>query len=213
MITLIGDTHGFEFDKIKNNIESDYIIVLGDFGFKGKNLIKLNNMLKKSNCILLFVDGNHEWYNKLKKCKTIDMFNGKVDKYSEKIFRLRRGEVYTIENKIFLTFGGAKSIDKVYKIAENSWFQEEEYNNEEYNKLYNNIIKYNYEFDYILSHDGPYEIVKQIYIRDIEPSKTSYLLDNIRKNCKFKNWYFGHHHMDKQILNFKCLYDTYEKIY
>lgn len=205
MITLIGDTHGFEFDKIKNGLNSDYIIVLGDFGFTGKRLIKLNKILDESNTTLLFVDGNHEHYPKLKKCKTIEMFDGKVGKYANRIFWLKRGEVYNIENHKFLVFGGARSVDIHYQISNEDWYPDEEYNKEEYENLYKNIIKHNYKFDYILSHDGPYEIIKHIHLHDCEKTKTNTLLENIRKNCDFKHWYFGHHHIDKTMSKYTCL--------
>ena len=74
-------------------------MVLGDFGVTGKNLTKLNKYLKETEQQILFVDGNHEYYNKLKKTKEIDMFGGKVGKYAENIFWLKRGEVYEINGK------------------------------------------------------------------------------------------------------------------
>ena len=97
-LRIIGDTHG-ELNKLLIKTDCDFTLVLGDFGVTGKNLTKLNKYLKETEQQILFVDGNHEYYNKLKKTKEIDMFGGKVGKYAENIFWLKRGEVYEINGK------------------------------------------------------------------------------------------------------------------
>lgn len=209
-IGLISDTHGEDIWKIQQVLSNDLIIILGDFGFTGQNLTKLNKLLSKENKTLLFVDGNHENFKKVNTCKTKTLFNGTVDIYSSNIYRLKRGEVYTINDKKFLCFGGAYSIDRAYRTLGQSWFLEEEYNENEKNKLEDAIIKNNYQFDYILTHDCPSSIVSKIHYLDeyiLPPSKTNTLLENLYKSCKYEKWFFGHHHIDIRFNNLIGLYN------
>lgn len=200
-IRLIGDTHG-NIDMLLTPTDCEYTIVLGDFGVTGKNLTKLNKHLELTGHRVLFVDGNHEHYPKIKRAKEVEMFGGKVGVYSTNVFWLKRGEVYEINGKKILTFGGAFSIDRIYRIEGVSWFPEEQYSEEDYHNLCENIEKHNSKFDYILSHDCPKHIVQYLYGYNSYPNKTSDLLENISNTCDFSKWYFGHHHTDIKIDKF-----------
>lgn len=206
-LKLIADTHGNDFEKIKRNTDCDYIVVLGDFGFTNSNLIKLNEFLKENNKKILFVDGNHENYKKLKRIKEVEMFGGKVGVYAKNIYWLKRGEVYEMNNKKILVFGGAFSIDRFCRIENISWFKEEEYSKKDYENLYNNIIVNNYEVDYVFSHDCPLSIGKQIHKCELKENKTAQLLEGVSKICNFKKWFFGHHHIDIEIGKYVCLWE------
>lgn len=48
------------------------------------------------------------------------MYGAKVLKVSDNVFYLKRGEIYTIEDKLFLVLGGALSDDKKYRIPHKS---------------------------------------------------------------------------------------------
>ena len=195
-LRLIADTHGNDLEKIKKNTDYDYIVVLGDFVFTGSNLKKLNKFLEENNKKILFIDGNHENYKKLKNIKETEMFGGKVGIYAKNIYWLKRGEIYEINDKKILTFGGAYSIDRFCRIENVSWFREEEYSENDYKNLYDNIIKNNYKVDYIFTHDCPLLIGEQIHGHELKESKTAHLLENISKICEFEKWFFGHHHMN-----------------
>ena len=145
-IRIFGDRHG-DIEELLKPTDLKYSLVLGDFGVSGKQLQKLNKHLEETNHILFFVDGNHEQYNKMNHLKTIDMFGGRVGVYAKNIFWLKRGEVYEINGKKILTFGGAYSIDRIYRTEKVDWFPEEEYSEEEYERLSENIQKHNYQFD------------------------------------------------------------------
>lgn len=194
-LRIIGDTHG-EIELLMKEHNCDYTLVLGDFGVSGRNLTKLNKHLKETNNKVLFVDGNHEYFNKLKRLPELEMFGGKVGKYAENIFWLKRGEVYEVEGKSILTFGGAFSVDRVYRTEGVDWFPEEQFSSLEFENLSNNIEKYNNKFDYIFTHDCPEHIVRYIHGFNSYKNKTSDLLENIYKTCEFEKWYFGHHHVD-----------------
>ena len=73
-----------------------------------------------------------------------------------------RGQVFDIDGTTFFTFGGAYSIDKMYRTEGISWFPEELPNYEEYEEGWHNLESCGFKVDYILSHSGPREIVAAI---------------------------------------------------
>lgn len=117
MIYITGDTHGnwsrlLEIDWLGKD---DYVIVCGDFGIwtDNKNERKFLDMLNDMPFTTLFVDGNHENFDRL----LGDEFNefrwhgGMAKEIRRNILYLERGYVYTICGKKFFTFGGASSHD------------------------------------------------------------------------------------------------------
>ena len=121
MIYVKGDTNGdfsrFEEDKFSNLTKDDYMIICGDFGgiwnYEGKSKYEKNNLkrLEKMKFTTLFVDGNHENFNRLYKYPVINWHGGKVHKIFSSIYHLMRGEIYEIDDKIIFSFGGASSHD------------------------------------------------------------------------------------------------------
>lgn len=207
-IGLVGDTHGRDIHKIKAVCNCDLIIVLGDFGFSGKRLDELNKLLEENNKTLLFVDGNHERFNKLKGCREVELYGNRVRRYANRVFNLQRGMVYTIGGKKFLSFGGAMSIDRHLLTEGLDWFSEEEYSELEKNRLQDSLIANNYEIDYIVSHDCPRSILSMIYTTERpRDSRTSSLLENIAMVSKYDEWFFGHHHIDRRIGKYVCLWN------
>lgn len=208
-INLIGDTHGYDIEKIKRNLDCDYLIVLGDFDFRGRRLIQLNELLEKKQSKVLFVDGNHEHYKKLIHSKEEILFGGKVGRYAQNIYWLKRGEIYTINGKKILTIGGAKSIDRAFLIEGQTWFKEEECSKKDIQNIYDNLSKHKYKIDYILTHDCPAFIGNYIlYPNTVGYNTTSILLQNISCTCSFNKWFFGHHHIDLVKDNYICLWNN-----
>lgn len=241
MIFVTGDIHGpidisklnsEKFPEGKSLTKNDYIICSGDFGLifdvneSGKQEKYLLDWLSNKPWTTLFVDGNHENFNRLYQFKTEEKFGGKVGVINDSIFHLKRGEIYEIEgNKIF-TFGGADSIDKENRYVNISWWREEIPSYKEMMYGIDNLKKHNNEIDYIITHTVPWniiielgEIVKKelnitynIYDDKKEDPVTSYLSE-VLKVVKFKKWYFGHFHQDVIINNkFVCLYDLIRKL-
>ena len=127
MIYLTGDTHiPIDIHKIAasqwpdqmNMSKDDYLIVCGDFGLlfnyreTGKSLPSCPedncwdkeelwwlNWLEERPFTTLFVDGNHENYDRLKKYPALEWNGGKVQMISDSVIHLMRGQVYQIDNK------------------------------------------------------------------------------------------------------------------
>jgi len=219
MIYITGDLHGY-WDKretfIRGLSENDILIVLGDFGW---NWTPDNLRLYKVRCTTLFVDGNHENFDVLNNLPTEQMFGGTVGVLKDRVYHLKRGEMYTIKGKKFFCFGGALSIDKDYRIPGKSWWREEQPSREEFNHALATLDNNNWTFDYLITHTGSDEEIKEMFghkllIKDYTQGMISELINNIKSNKgTFATHFFGHMH--KFIQKFGDDFDTvcmYEQI-
>ena len=174
MIYITGDTHipidivklnNYRFPEQKNLTKNDYVLILGDCGICWGNYeeeLYWRENLKNRNFTTLFIDGNHENFNLLKKYKVKKWNGGKVHFINDSIIHLMRGQVFIIENLKFFTMGGATSIDKHHRIEGKSWWPEEMPSNKEFNEGMNNLNKHNWEVDYVLTHAAPDAIFKAL---------------------------------------------------
>lgn len=250
MIYLIGDTHGhIELNKLsnknfpegKNLTKNDYVIILGDFGLLWKNDSTFKywlDFLNNKNYTILFIDGNHENFNMLNEYPIEEWNGGKIHKISPNIYHLMRGQVFTINNKKFFTFGGASSIDKLQRTENIDWWRDELPTYNEMNEGFDNLEKNNFEVDYILTHTCSSHTINDLYKnssnflkntslspitkQNLEKFSNSQIkefdiankyFDEIKSITKFKHWYFGHFHMDLIINHSETIiYKQFTKI-
>jgi len=220
-VFVTGDTHGGEaqgFFKMKNSKtkhigEGDVLIIAGDFGVLWKDKPDgTEEYLKKwfldKKYIICFLDGNHENFKRLNDLKTVNMFGNEVGEYIKgKVYHLKRGRVYNINDKQIFTFGGAYSIDKDRRTPDVSWWKEEIPTQEEWKLGYDNLKKLDNSIDYIITHESPSSIVEQLYTHVLLDSvQVSGELEKIYNENVFKKWYCGHHHKDDIIDNVHLLY-------
>ena len=140
MIYITGDCHGnferFEpyiFPEQAEMTKDDYVIICGDFGgvweldtdgeqwreqFAGNKhnaRVKCENMqldwLESRSFTTLFVDGNHENYDRLNAYPVEEWHGGRVHKIRPSVIHLMRGEVFDLCGRTFFAFGGASSHD------------------------------------------------------------------------------------------------------
>lgn len=216
-IYLTGDTHGHidinklnieNFPEQKNLTKDDYVIILGDFGLvwdKSKRQQLYLDDLSNRNFTTLFVDGNHENFDLLNSFPTEEWKGGLVHKITDSIFHLQRGQVFTIDNKTFFTFGGASSIDALYRIPSISWWAEELPNKKEMDRGLYNLLLYNNKVDYILTHtcsSSTLDIIsfrEKFYINEYDTANT--YLQHIKDTILYEKWFFGHFHVDYEVTN------------
>lgn len=124
MIYITGDCHA-NFSRFSTDIfpeqkemtKDDYVIICGDFGGvwdKGEESPREKwdmNWLEDKPFTTLFVDGNHENFDRLYTYPVEEWHGGKVHKIRDSVIHLMRGQVYEIDGKKFFTFGGAASHD------------------------------------------------------------------------------------------------------
>lgn len=124
MIYITGDCHqDFRrfstriFPEQKEMTKDDYVIVCGDFGGvwnrggENKEEKHLMDWLEGKPFTTLFVDGNHENFDRLYACPVEEWHGGKVHKIRPTVIHMMRGQVFAIDGKSVFTFGGASSHD------------------------------------------------------------------------------------------------------
>ena len=226
MIYLTGDTHipldveklnTRSFPEQKKMTRDDYVIVLGDFGLlwhEDKEYYWWKRWFEEKNFTTLWIDGNHENGNWIDSLPVSEWHGGKVHMISPNIIHLMRGQVFTIEDNTFFTFGGALSIDKEMRRENITWWAREEASYEEQEEGLKNLEKYNNKVDYILTHTCPDELINIMFpeAKYKANSVTGKYLDYISKIASYRKWYFGHWHVRREMGKFLVLYNTIEKL-
>ena len=216
--------------------KEDYVIVCGDFGaiwerkedkcqpdWLGKEDEWQLDWLERLPFSVLFVDGNHENFDRLNAYPVEEWKGGKVHKVRPSVIHLMRGQVFTLAGKKIFTFGGARSHDitagileaddpelavkekrlraagALYRVNHLSWWAQEMPSEEELEEGLCNLAKHGNEVDYIISHCCPGRLLKKIDAGIQEKDELLDYFDSIMQNCKYKKWYFGHYHADRAI--------------
>ena len=185
MIFLLSDLHGkTDFSGWKEyqerTDEKDIVILLGDVRLAEAEVadnVQFTEEILSSSKPVWIVDGNHENFDYLNSMPEEDWNGGKVHRLAENVLHLQRGYVYTIAEKTFFVFGGTASL-----ITE-----------EELNRGYENLRKHDFRVDFVLTHD----YYKRRDPEQIKPFEE--LLDFIDEKVEFRQWYCGHHHINKAL--------------
>lgn len=227
-IYITGDTHGniqrfypMHYPKLEELGTNDYLIVVGDFGFiyyepPSNQELKELEYIGNKKFTTLFIDGNHDNHNLINSYPEISMFGGKVNKINDKLYHLKRGEIYTILDKTFFCFGGAYSIDKYRRTTNIDWWETEYPTTKEIDNAINNLNKYDNKVDYVITHTVQDHIVDYMITNRMFPmifgdrKVNDYVcktLEHILFNVDYTHQYFGHFHVDRKI-NYKhtCLF-------
>lgn len=223
MIFVTGDTHGLQ-DFYKLHIfagehphltKNDYVIIAGDFGavWDIKTMAMELKYYTELPFTVLFVDGNHENYDLLETYPVEEWHGGKVQKIKPDIIHLMRGQVFEIEGKTIFTFGGATSIDKMYRREGISWWPQELPTYEQLDEGLENLKRYGNKVDYIITHSCGQRALMYPKLRIAAGIKIacpeSHLLSNFEDLITYKHWYFGHFHVDAQLSDkYTVLYDN-----
>lgn len=247
MIYITGDCHGDwtrfsseSFPEQKEMTRDDFVIVCGDFGLweDDKTERWWFKWLAEKNFTLLFVDGNHENFDRLygDEFEIVDFHGGKAHKLRENIYHLMRGHVFSLCGKKFFAFGGASSHDikngildpknysskqklikdyhtrtsrgEMLRINHISWWEQELPTEEEMAFGLATLAENGNEVDYIVSHCCPQQVAAAIGY--FASDRLTQYFDKISDTVKFSKWFFGHLHDDRQILRDYIL--LYEQI-
>lgn len=236
-IYVTGDTHQSidihklttsNFPEQKELTKNDYVIICGDFGLlwncieTGKTVesnhkdkcwteeeFYWKKWLEDKNFTTLFIDGNHENFDRLNTYPISDWNGGKVQKISDSIIHLLRGEIYHIDGNCIFTLGGAMSVDRgpITNTEEIDkgviWWPEEQMSEKEYLYALDNLNRVNNKVDYVITHDMPAGL--NIYY-NYKLSKHSNYLEMIRNTISYKHWFCGHMHDDQDYGSISILY-------
>lgn len=235
MIYITGDIHGdYDIRKLGYNsfpegrslTRNDYVIICGDFGLLWDNSKTEKYWLEwldSKPWTTLWIDGNHENFDMLKEYPEEYWKGGNIQKITENIFHLCRGNVFEIEGKKFFAFGGAESHDKIFRVYGKSIWEEEIPSEKDFQTGIDSLKAVGNSVDIIITHSLPRHIQKDIFSEKAYPSNilTDYF-DVIDRILDFKYWFSGHYHIsieydEKHYLiynNIIKLTDTgFERIY
>lgn len=213
MIYITGDphrdfTHIKEFCIKNHSSIRDVMIVLGDaeINFYGdeRDLI-IKKELSKYEITFLCIHGNHEIrpqnlknYNKCKWNEGYVLY----EPYFPNILFAIDGQTYLIQNKKFLTIGGAFSITRLLpKCQEEKYWDDEQPSSKVIDKIISNK---NRTIDYILTHTCPYDFIPEesctikVDKRKIDRN-TEKRFQEIYNKLDFSTWFCGHYHTTKMI--------------
>ena len=247
MIYITGDCHQDfgrfntrAFPEQKVMTKEDYVIICGDFGgvwhreMENESETWLLNWLEDKPFTTLFVDGNHENFDRLY-CYPVETWHGgKVHKIRESVIHLMRGQVFEIAGKKIFTFGGASSHDisggilevddpdyrrKVrelerrwtpYRVNHLSWWEQELPSKEEMEEGINNLQKNGNEVDYIVTHCCASQTQSLLGRIGYKADVLTDYLEELRQKVTFTKWFFGHYHdnlavNEKEILLYEQL--------
>ena len=219
---ITGDTHAtidigkvtqYFYGREDEYTKEDYLIICGDVGvcgFLASEEAETRRILRNLPVTTLFIDGNHENFEQLNSYAIDEWNGGKVHFIENDIIHLMRGQVYQIDGTSFFTFGGAYSIDKMYRVEGVSWFPEEMPSKEEYEEGWRNLERAGFQVDYILSHSAPREVVAAMGYGELSDGeiRLRQYLQRVADSVDFTAWYFGHFHEDTEVEDqFFCLYD------
>lgn len=222
-IFVTGDVHGQlgikrltkqNFPEQFKLTRQDYLIQLGDLGLlwkKDKTYKYLLDFYTSRNYTLLWIDGNHENFTMLNNYPVIEWNGGNVHIIADNIIHLMRGQVYNIEDCLFFTLGGGKSLDKSIRTLDVTWWKEEELNYNECINAIDNLEKYDYQVDYVITHSAPFSVKNLLGFEDT--STTERFLQQLinQYNITFNKWFIGHYHLDNVISD--KFYFIYNNIY
>ena len=226
MIYITGDTHrNFKrvaafCDKVEST-KDDILIVLGDAGINYYGASKdneLKQLLSKLPITLFCVHGNHE-----QRPESIDTYEEIAWKggtvYMEPAFPnllfAKDGEIYEFEGKRCIVIGGAYSVDKPSRVANNwGWWPDEQPSPIIKRRVTNRLNTADWNVDAVLSHTCPLRYIPtEVFLPGIDQSTVDYgtevWLDKIEGKLTYSRWYCGHYHTDKTIEKMRFLFEDF----
>lgn len=234
MIYITGDCHANyskfsmqNFPEQKEMTREDFVIICGDFGIWDDSARERwwLNWLDQKPFTTLFVDGNHENFDRLysNEFETVDFHGGKAHRIRENIYHLMRGHIFDLCGKTIFAFGGASSHDiqngildradfetddafkrayaewyysgKMFRVNHVSWWKEEMPSDEEIRFGIDNLLSHNNEVDFIVTHCCS-NYTQGLLSHSYGFDKLTTAFNVVENNVRFKKWYFGHYHRD-----------------
>ena len=184
MVYITGDMHG-DLSRFKNPIfkkmkAGDVLIVCGDFGF-------------------IWDGSRQEKFDILEQSfRTVRWRGGRAHLIAPNIFHMMRGEIFTIDDRTYFTFGGGHSQDFEFRQGRN-WWQREQPTHAEIRRAIHNLNEHNAQVDYIITHEPPASLKDCLGVDMQQRLEIHTFFEDIIKQCSYRKWFFGKCHMDRFI--------------
>lgn len=215
MIFVTGDIHG-DYDSLMDRDlaklkKGDKLLITGDFGFVWNHSDKEKSNLKKlgkKKYDILFVEGAHENFERLREYPEVDLYQGKAYKLDHNLYCLKRGEIYTIDGKsVFALGGGLPPYEDEPRESPPSLPADDELK-----YAVDNIQKHHRRVDLIITHEAPAS-VKRMIDRNATVNDLNIFLDTVMKNTRYGKWFFGALHQDRAVSdNLICVFEEVHKV-
>ena len=226
MIYLTGDTHG-DFRRVANfcdTVEStkeDILIILGDAGlnyYGNPKDKRLKQHLSELSVTLFCIHGNHE-----KRPESLPAYEETVWKggtvymepeYPSLLFA-KDGEIYNLDGKRCIAIGGAYSVDKYHRLANNwGWWSDEQPSEDIKKRVEQRLDAENWTIDIVLSHTCPLKYIPtEMFLTCVDQNSvdnsTEEWLDKIENKLSYSSWYCGHYHTNKAIDKMRFLFEDF----
>lgn len=206
MIYVTGDTHGdlsrFKDSAFKKLKRGDVLIICGDFGFIWNGSKREKSILRKladKEYTIAFIDGCHENFDILEQYPVSEWCGGKARIIQKNLIHLMRGQVYDIEDKRIFTFGGGHSQDFDFRRDSTNWWEREQPTHEEIIEAIRNLDEVSNEVDYVITHEPPASLKDCLGVDVFQRLEVHAFFEDIIKVCRYKKWFFGKCHIDKNI--------------
>lgn len=240
MIYITGDCHA-EFRKFstdnfpeqKEMTRDDFVIVCGDFGIwhdTPEEQYWLDWLSKKS-FTLLFVDGNHENFDRLygDEFPIVEFCGGKAHRIRDNVFHLMRGYIFDLCGKKFFAFGGASSHDiddgildeddfddykefrntinkwyntgKMFRVNHISWWKQELPTEEEMQFGLKTLEENENKVDFVISHCCPQQVASLFSHGCYQADDLTRYFNIIADTVEFDRWFFGHYHNNQVVMS------------
>lgn len=216
LLCFCGDIHGefktFLYEVKRRQITNAIIVICGDIGmgfnkpkYYENELGKISKILKKLNNIVLCIRGNHDdpaWF------KYTKQYSDSLAYYYPNWVFVNDYDIIKTKFGNILCIGGARSIDKMIRIPNKTWWEDENIipiTGEmllDINKRCNNI-------DIVVSHTAPDICDPQIKTNlyewskidpdviddcDKERKQLTHVYNELIKYHNVKFWFYGHFH-------------------
>lgn len=236
MIYITGDCHADfrkfnteAFPEQKEMTKDDYVIICGDFGGvwlrdeESKHEKFWMDWLESKSYTTLFVDGNHENFDRLYAYPEEEWNGGKVHKIRPSVIHLMRGQVFELQGKKIFTFGGARSHDIdggildmndpdflqkrkqldadwiPYRINHLTWWKEELPSEEEMEEGRRNLEANNHDVDFVVTHCSTADIEHFLKGKICETDYLNDYFEEIKQKTQYKKWFCGHYHENRNV--------------
>lgn len=206
MIYITGDLHGdigrFKQKAFKRLRKGDTLIICGDFGFLWEGTKKEQRLLRwigQRRYQVLFVEGTHDNFDLLSGYPQEEWNGGLSRVISGRLRHLCRGQIFRIEDWDIFVFGGGESIDADWRTQNKTWWGSELPMPEEIVAARQVLEAHGNRVDYIVTHKASRKIGMFLKMDTHDANILDAFLDEVRAACKYKRWFFGSYHINKNI--------------
>lgn len=229
---LTGDIHGYA-DLLESRLDADFpglrpseddvLLILGDAGvvwdtgpdaaaegvLDPLDAEAVSELERTWPGYILFLDGNHENHDALRRLPKRSLFGATVGVVSGRVFHLRRGCVYGLpaggdRHASCFVLGGAWSIDWGMRTPGIDWWATEIPSRKELDRAWTALAGEKWSVDYVLTHECPTPCRERAIWRSpfgpvSHRDQLMDFLDEVEDRVNFERWYFGHYHEDIDI--------------